>query len=134
MAEQSDAQLVRQGYDAFIAGDMEWLNEHLADSIVWHVPGNNVLSGDYRGKEEVLSFFAKSVQAAIPSFDVHDVVASDDHTIALLNVRFTRQDIGQTFEGRAVQVFHIENGKALESWFMNEDQAAADAFLEGVTV
>ncbi len=134
MAEHPDAQLVRQGYDAFIAGDMEWLNEHLAENIVWHVPGNNVLSGDYRGREEVLSFFARSVQAAIPSFDVHDVVASDDHTIALLNVRFTRTDNGQTLDGRSVQVFHIEEGKALESWTTSEDQAALDAFLEGVKV
>jgi uncharacterized protein len=134
MAEHPDAQLVRQGYDAFIAGDMEWLNEHLAETIVWHVPGNNPLSGDYRGREEVLSFFARSVQAAIPSFDVHDVVASEDHTIALLNIRFTRTDNGQTVDGRAVQVFHIEEGKALESWFLNEDQAALDAFLEGVKV
>jgi uncharacterized protein len=134
MAEHPDAQLVRQGYDAFIAGDMEWLNEHLADNIVWHVPGNNVLSGDYRGREEVLSFFARSVQASIPSFDVHDVAATEDHAIALLNIRFTRPDNGETIEGRAVQVFHVEDGKALESWFMNEDQAALDAFLEGVKV
>lgn len=132
MAEHPDAQLVRQGYDAFIAGDVEWLNEHLVETIVWHVPGNNVLSGDYRGREEVLSFFARSVQVAIPSFDIHDVVASEDHTIALLNIRFTRNDDGQTFEARSVQVFHIEEGKALESWTMTEDQAALDAFLGGV--
>ena len=132
MAEHPDAQLVRQGYDAFIAGDMEWLNEHLAENIVWHVPGNNVLSGDYRGREEVLSFFAKSVQAAIPSFDIHDVVASDDHTVALLNIRFTRTDNGQALDSRAVQVFHVAEGKALESWTTSEDQAALDAFLEGV--
>jgi ketosteroid isomerase-like protein len=134
MPEHPDAALVRQGYDAFIAGDMEWLNEHLADNIVWHVPGSSVLSGDYRGREETLGFFAKSVQAAIPSFDIHDVVASDDHAIALLTVTFKRNDNGQSFEGRSIQVFHIENGKALESWFMNEDQAALDSFLEGVTV
>jgi ketosteroid isomerase-like protein len=134
MAEHPDAQLVRQGYDAFIAGDMEWLNEHLAETIVWHVPGSNVLSGDYRGREEVLSFFARFVQVAIPNFDVHDVVASEDHTIALINIRFTRTDNGQTLESRTVQVFHLEGGRALESWLMNEDQAAFDAFLEGVKV
>ena len=128
MAEHPDAQLVRQGYDAFIAGDMEWLNEHLAENIVWHVPGNNVLSGDYRGREEVLSFFARSVQAAIPSFDVHDVVASDEHTIALLNIRFTRTDNGQTLDSRSVQVFHIENGKVTEQWLHPDDIYANDEF------
>jgi hypothetical protein len=28
MSAQGDAELVRRGYEAFIAGDMEWLNEH----------------------------------------------------------------------------------------------------------
>ena len=130
MAEHPDAQLVRQGYDAFIAGDMEWLNEHFAETIVWHVAGNNALAGDYRGREEVLAFFARSVRAATPNFDVHDVVAGEDHTVALVNIRFTRTDNGRTFEGRTVQVLHIENGKALESWTLAEDQAGLDTFLE----
>jgi len=134
MAEHPDAQLVRQGYDAFIAGDMEWLNEHFAETIVWHVAGNNALAGDYRGREEVLAFFARSVQAATPNFDVHDVVAGEDHTVALVNIHFTRTDNGRTFEGRTVQVLHIENGKALESWTLAEDQAGLDAFLEGIKV
>ena len=30
MAAQEDAEVVRRGYEAFIAGDMEWLNQHSA--------------------------------------------------------------------------------------------------------
>ncbi len=134
MAEHPDAQLVRRGYDAFVAGDMEWMNEHLHDTIVWHFPGSNVLAGDHRGREEVLAFFARSIQVAPPNIEVHDVVANDDHAVALLNVRSTRTDNGQTFESRVVQVFHIDNGKAIEAWSMQEDQAGFDAFLEGLTL
>ena len=32
MAEHPNAELVRKGYDAFIAGDIEWMNEHLHDN------------------------------------------------------------------------------------------------------
>jgi uncharacterized protein len=38
MSAQEDAELVRRGYEAFIAGDMEWLNGHLHKNVVWHVP------------------------------------------------------------------------------------------------
>ena len=131
MSAREDAALVRKGYEAFIAGDMEWLNEHLHENVVWHVPGHNVTSGDYRGREDVLGFFAKSVQIALPEFDMHDIVASDDHVIALATVRWRRNDNDATYEGRIGQVFHLEDGKVLEVWTMSDDLAGLDQFLEG---
>jgi ketosteroid isomerase-like protein len=133
MAAQEDAELVRRGYEAFIAGDMEWLNEHLHENVVWHVPGHNLTSGDYRGREDVLAFFARSVQIALPEFDIHDVVASDDHVVALTATRWRRNDNGETFEDRIGQVFHLDGGQVLEVWTLGEDLAGFDQFLEGVS-
>jgi uncharacterized protein len=133
VAEHPNAELVRKGYDAFIAGDMEWMNEHLDENVVWHNPGNNALSGDYRGREQVLALFARTVQHFLPEFDVHDVVANDDHAVALLTLKARRLDNDATYEGRGVQIFHIDaNGRALETWTFSEDQAAFDQFLEGI--
>jgi ketosteroid isomerase-like protein len=128
---QEDAELVRRGYEAFIAGDMSWLNEHLHENVVWHAPGHNVLSGDYRGRDSVLAFFAKSVEVALPEFDMHDIVASDDHVVALLTIQWRRRDTGETFQDRSAQIFHLENGQAIEVWTMVEDLAGFDRFLEG---
>jgi ketosteroid isomerase-like protein len=133
MAGQEDIDLVRKGYEAFIAGDMEWMNEHFHDNVVWHNPGSNAFSGDYKGRENVLGFFARSVQAVIPEFDIHDVLASEDHVVALLTVTWKRQDNGSTIQTRGAQVFHVENEKALEVWTMAEDQSEIDRFLEGVS-
>jgi ketosteroid isomerase-like protein len=133
MSAQDDAELVRRGYEAFIAGDMEWMNEHLHENVVWHVPGSSVLAGDHRGRESVLAFFAKSVQIALPEFDIHDIAATEDHVIALLSITWKRTDNQETYQGRAVQVFHVDNGRALEVWTMSEDQAAFDGFLEGAS-
>ena len=133
MTAQEDAELVRHGYEAFIAGDMEWMNEHLYENIVWHVPGDNVLSGDYHGRENVLAFFAKSLTIALPEFDIHDVVASDDHVVALLDITWRRNDNGTTLEDKNVQIFHVSNGQALEVWTMSEDPAKFDQFLEGAS-
>jgi hypothetical protein len=65
---------------------------------------------------------------ALPEVAIHDIGAGEDHVVTMLDVRWERPD-GETFESRAVQVFHVDGGKALESWFLVEDQAGLDAFL-----
>jgi ketosteroid isomerase-like protein len=133
MSAREDAELVRRGYEAFIAGDMVWLNEHLHERVVWHVPGHNLLSGDHTGREDVLAFFGRTVQIALPEFEIHDVVASDDHVVALSTIRWRRNDNGETFEDHVGQVFHLDGGKVLEVWTMGEDLAGYDRFLEGAS-
>jgi uncharacterized protein len=133
MSAQEDAELVRRGYEAFIAGDMVWLNEHLHENVVWHNPGHNLLSGDYEGREAVLGFFARTVQIALPEFDMHDVVASDDHVVALTATTWRRNDNNETFEDHVGQVFHLDGGKVLEVWTMAENLVGLDQFLEGAS-
>lgn len=129
MAVHPNADVVRKGLKAFADRDMEAVGELLADDIVWHVPGNNPLSGDYKGKEEVFGFFAKLGELSGGSFklDVHDVVGNDEHVVALVRVSGSRPD-GRTIQMRVAQTFHVRNGKAVEFWGMAEDQAQADAF------
>jgi ketosteroid isomerase-like protein len=133
MSAQDDAALVRKGYEAFIAGDMVWLNEHLHENVVWHAPGSNLLSGDHQGREAVLAFFARSVQVALPEFQIHDVVASDDHVVGLSTITWRRNDNQSTFEDHVAQVFHLDGGRVLEVWTMAEDLAGFDRFLEGAS-
>ena len=133
MSAQDDAELVRKGYEAFIAGDMVWLNEHLHENVVWHAPGSNLLSGDHQGREAVLAFFARSVQIALPEFQIHDVVASDDHVVGLSSITWRRNDDQSTFEDHVAQVFHLDGGRVLEVWTMAEDLAGFDRFLEGAS-
>src|SRR6187200_3717041 len=133
MSAQEDAELVRRGYEAFIAGDMVWLHEHLHEHVVWHAPGTNLLSGDHKGREDVLAFFARSVQVALPEFHIHDIVASDDHVVGLCTIAWRRNDNQSTFEDHVAQVFHLDGGRVLEVWTMAEDLAGFDRFLEGAS-
>jgi ketosteroid isomerase-like protein len=132
MADHPNAELVRTGYNAFIAGDMEWLNEHLDDTIVWHDPGDNRFSGDFHGRDEVFAHLAALVAFETPEFDIHDVVANDDHAVALVTVTATKTDgSGESFTNKFVHVFHVSSGdepRVLEAWIMNEDQAGVDKF------
>lgn len=129
MADHPDAELVRKGLKAFANRDMGTVGQVFADDIVWHVPGNNPLSGTYKGKEEVFGFLAKLGELSGGSFklDVHDVVGNDEHVVALVRISGSRPD-GRTLEMPVAQVFHVRDGKVVEFWGMAEDQAKADAF------
>lgn len=60
-------------------------------------------------------------------FAIHDVVANDDHVVALIDATIVKG--AASAHGRQVQVMHIRDGKMTEFWGMNEDQGAVDAVL-----
>ena len=122
-------ELTRRGFDAFAKGDVDTLRELTDQDAVWHVPGRNQLSGDHRGVDAILGFFAKTMELTGGTFriEVHDVVANDDHAVALFVSRGQRE--GRTYENRNVVVQHIRNGKLVEVWLLSEDQYAADEFF-----
>lgn len=120
--------LLRRGYDAFGSGDMDTLRELMAPDVVWHVAGRSPMAGDYKGIEEVLGFFGKSMELSggTTRVEVHDILANDEHGVAL--VRFTGQREGRSNADNGVQVFHIRDGKATEVWTHPGDQYAVDEF------
>jgi ketosteroid isomerase-like protein len=128
MAEHPNVALLRKGYDAFAKGDMATINDLFADDIVWHVPGTGILSGDYKGKEEVINMFGRLFQETGGTFkiDIHDVLANDEHSVCINTVSGERN--GTRFETRNVDVFHpTADGKVKEYWSCSENQAAIDA-------
>jgi len=120
--------LVRRGYAAFGTGDFATLRELFADDLVWHVGGRSPLTGDYKGKDEVLGFFAQLAERAGGTFhlDIHDALANDEHVVALVAVTAERE--GKTLNDNGAQVFHVQGGKVTESWFHPGDQYASDEF------
>lgn len=120
--------LMRRGYEAFGKGDMATIAELFADDIVWHAPGKSPLSGDYKGLDSVLALFGKTAELSggTLKLEVHDILANDEHGVALL--RGTAQRGGKSLDNNSVQVFHIRDGKVVETWFHPGDQAANDEF------
>jgi ketosteroid isomerase-like protein len=120
--------LVRRGFAAFGTGDIATLGQLFADDIVWHVGGRSPITGDYKGKEQVFGFFAQLAERAGGTFrlDIHDVLANDEHVVALVKATGKRQ--GKTLNNNGVQVFHVQGGKVTETWFHPDDQYAGDDF------
>jgi uncharacterized protein len=124
-----NATRMKAGYDAFARADLEALREFLAEDIVWHFPGSSPMAGDYRGHEEVFSFFMKVFEQTGGSFtlEVRDVLANDIHGVAIVHVTGERD--GKTLDSDQVHVGHINaEGRVTEFWNMPENVRAVDEF------
>jgi uncharacterized protein len=128
MAEHPNVDLLRKGYSAFAKGDMDTVRELFAEGITWHVPGNNMFSGDYVGRDAVFGFFGKLMEETGGTFrqEIHDVLANDTHAVALVEVHAERE--GKVLDSRNVHVMHVESGQVTEFWNFAEDTSKVDDF------
>jgi ketosteroid isomerase-like protein len=105
------------------------LMELLADDVVWHVPGRNLLSRDYHGKAEVAGFWAKAreLSGGTVRTELLEVLGGNHFAVALVRVFAERE--GKSLGGQfQAFTYRIEGGKVAEFWFMVEDRYAVDAF------
>lgn len=128
MAEHPNVALLRRGYEAFAAGDMEALAQIFSPDVLWHATGRNQFSGDYKGIEDTLAYFGKLVETAGGNFsaDVHDVVANDTHAIGLHHDSAEKD--GKKLDTNEVLVFHVKDGKITEAWELYTDPYHYDEF------
>ena len=47
MRASENAEIVRRGYEAFNAADIEALTRLFAENASWHTPGRSPIAGDY---------------------------------------------------------------------------------------
>ena len=129
MAEHPNVERVRRGYQAFTTGDIASLSELIDQDAVWHNVGRNELSGDYKGQEEIFGMFGRLAQATEGTLDIeiHDILANDEHAVALITTRFSRQ--GRSYEAPEAHVFHVRDGKVTEFWGLSTDQYLEDEVM-----
>ena len=126
--DNDQAALVRRGFAAFANQDMDTLQQLFADDAVWHASGNNILSGDYKGRDEIFGMFGRLLEGTQGSFqqEVHAVTQGDDHVVAITTATASRN--GKTMNSNNVLVFHVAGDKVTEVWNTPFDQARMDDF------
>ena len=129
MSDHPNAAIVREALDAYMAGDRDRLGATFTEDVVWHVPGVNRFAGRFDGRDAVMDRLRRMSEAGLTfTFDVHDVVANDEHAVALVHVH-VRNEAGQRYDQQQVQVWHLRDGHCHEYWAMNEDQAVLDLLI-----
>lgn len=131
MAEHPNVALVRRAMQAMSEQDMSKAQQEMAivdafmaDDIVWHEIGR---AEPRRGKDELRAAMMGGAQDYSIVYEIHDVIANDDHAIALGSATATRG--GATLVYRTAETFHIRGGRAVERWALSDDTAAIVAFF-----
>lgn len=122
MAEHPNATLFRKLMDDFNSGRTEAASERIADDVEWYVIGQKE---PIRGKEGMAKSMA-DVGAEI-QYDLHDVLANDDHVVALGTATARKGD--KTLEYRTAEIVHIKNGKLTQRWAFSDDTEAIKRFF-----
>jgi uncharacterized protein len=126
---QPDEDLAWAASLAFGRGDFSALQKQFfAENIVWHVAGTGPLAGRYEGIALVMGVLSKisELSGGTVETELHDVLVSNDHTVALAVMRAERS--GKQLQLNLVHVIHSENGKAAEVWTYSSDPGVAAEF------
>lgn len=97
MSEHPDCALVRRGYTAFAAGDMNTLSELITADAVYHVPGDNILSGHHKGRDAILELFRRMGEETAGTMQIQlEAVLADGrgHVMSFHTARADRGDRG----------------------------------------
>lgn len=127
--EHPNAELGRRFLKALDEQDLATVESLVAEDVVAHFPGNNQLSGTHEGRGQVFATFAKGDDLTGGTFEreLHDVTASDEHIVILVNIRAQRD--AKTITWNGANVWHVRDGKLTEVWLLSDDQAATDQAL-----
>lgn len=126
---QSNAEVIRSGYQAFAAGDVPAVLAIFSDDIAWHVPGRSPLAGNYTGHDEVLGFFQNLGERSNGTFsiDVHDILDNgEDKVVVLLTETAQRND--KSLSVSAVHVWGVQEAKATRFQAFVADEYEVDEF------
>ena len=124
MGATENLELVRAGYAAFSAGDMDTLAGLFKPDIVHSVPGTSQIAGDHKGTADVLAMYGNlfALSEGTMSVELEDVLSDGgNQVISIHTAKATRN--GETRTSRDCLLFTVEDGKiaAIQDFFADLD-------------
>lgn len=110
------ALLLEKLYADFSSGQITAVLAACDDKITFQIPGKSKLAGKYDKATFESNFVTqlRELSGGTHKLSVHDILASDQHAVALVSDKLTRN--GNTVEYRAAHVWRFENGKPV-AWY-----------------
>jgi YbgC/YbaW family acyl-CoA thioester hydrolase len=112
----------------YSGGDETAVREMLAPGVVWHIPGDNAISGDYHGIDEVVDYFRRRRDLAGATFQLRPgelLVGPGDHVASTTDGTATLS--GRQYTWSTVGLYRISEGKIAECWLLPLSPRAFDA-------
>jgi ketosteroid isomerase-like protein len=128
MAE-SNAEILRAGYEAFARGDVPAVLALFSEEIAWTVPGRNPLSGEYKGHDGVGGFFQALGERSNGTFhlEVHDLLDNGEETVVVLVTENAERN-GAQLSAPSVHVWRMQDGQATNFKAFQHDDYETDEF------
>jgi uncharacterized protein len=128
MAEHRNATLIRRGYAAFAAADVDGLAQLIASDAVQHMPGHNVFSGDHRGRDAILTMYGQLAERSGGTLKVEleELYANDDQVVTVYHSTGTRA--GRRLDTRHALVFQVRDNQVVELTDVADNEDSDDAF------
>ncbi len=107
------------------------LNSLLDEDAVYHVPGWNALSGEYRGRDEILKLMLRRkelLQQRQHRVKFLGTSASGEHVAMLY--QYEAQVQGKWLTWRGNSVYFLRQGKIAECWLFVDDEEVFNAFWD----
>jgi ketosteroid isomerase-like protein len=127
-ASDANVAVAQKGFDAFNSGDMQAAADLLTDDVEWHEIGR---PDAIRGKAALAERYNQpDAQAWSITGEKHDILANDDHTVALVTATATKPN-GETLTYKVAEIYHIRDGKISARWAFSDDTEAINRFFGG---
>jgi ketosteroid isomerase-like protein len=127
MAE-TEEDIVRRGYKAFGEGDMETLGSLYTPDVVQRMPGDNQLSGEHTGVDNVIGLYGRLFELSGGTFsaELKSVTTQGDKVVTVHRAKAERE--GKTLDVDHGIEFTFSGDKISRLNLTSSDQAAEDAF------
>jgi ketosteroid isomerase-like protein len=106
MSEQDNIEIIKRGYAAFSAGDLETVMSLFDDDVEWVQPGQSAVSGTFHGKAELMEHLGRLAEKSL-TVKMDRLIAEGDTVVALSEVTVG----GET--GRDADVFTLRDGRTV---------------------
>jgi ketosteroid isomerase-like protein len=102
---------------------------NIAQDIVWHVPGHNPVSGEYRGFKAFTELMPSQMAPLIRwDFTLGDVMVNGNYVMTTFHLQGERKN--KTVDLKGGHLFRLnDEGNVLEGWGFTDDQDALDEFF-----
>jgi ketosteroid isomerase-like protein len=114
--------------EAFARKEGFALRDCFAEDAIWHVPGDGVMAGTYRGRAEIFRFLARLPKLTGGTYRsrVLDVLASEERGAGLY--RATGEREGRRIDIDQLLLFTIQDGLVVEVLALPSDPGAFERF------
>ncbi len=130
-AAQANAQRLREGFEAFARGDLDYLRATAADDVTWTNAGSSPMAGTYRGWDEIQGMLLELFELTGGTFkmSVQSILSNENQACAIYDATATVNGTTDTQRYFVIDTYTAD-GLVQSTEVVAFNQAAADALFD----